>query len=99
MAWNGLTPFVFILLCGSLFYVPWSLLISPYFSICRYHFVVGVCILALYMQFLFVRAEISMLEEEKQELLKELRLAESRSNQVRDEEHTDTLVTLLEAKG
>lgn len=44
------------------------------------------------------KSEISMLEAEKQELLKELRLAESRSNQVRDEEHTDTLVTLLEAK-
>ena len=46
-----------------------------------------------------VRAEISMLESEKQELLKELRLAESRTNQMRDEEHTDTLITLLEAKG
>lgn len=44
------------------------------------------------------KSEISMLEAEKQELLKELRLAESRSNQVRDEVHTDTLVTLLEAK-
>lgn len=42
--------------------------------------------------------EMSMLEAEKQELLKELRLAESRTNQIRDEEHTDTLVTLLEAK-
>lgn len=40
-----------------------------------------------------------MLEDEKQELLKELRLAESRSNQMRDEEHTDKLVTLLETKG
>nr|KAG5696204.1 hypothetical protein BaRGS_021689 [Batillaria attramentaria] len=44
------------------------------------------------------KSEIAMLEAEKQELLKELRLAESRSNQTRDEEHTDTLVTLLEAK-
>lgn len=42
--------------------------------------------------------EISHLEAEKQELLKELRLAESRSNQVMDEDHTDTLVTLAEAK-
>ena len=40
-----------------------------------------------------------MLEAEKQELLKELRLAESRANQQCDEDHTDTLVTLLEAKG
>ena len=39
------------------------------------------------------------LEGEKQELLKELRLAESRSNQTKDEDNTDTLVTLLEAKG
>ncbi|XP_067659008.1 coiled-coil domain-containing protein 63-like [Haliotis asinina] len=44
------------------------------------------------------RAEMNQLEKEKQELLKELRLAESRSNQIRDEEHTDTLVTLVEAK-
>ena len=42
---------------------------------------------------------MKQLEREKEELLKELRLAESRTNQVRDEEHTDTLVTLLEAKG
>ena len=39
------------------------------------------------------------MEGEKQELLKELRLAESRSNQVMDEDHTDTLVTLADAKG
>lgn len=45
------------------------------------------------------RSEITQLEMEKQELLKELRLAESRSNQTMDEDHTDTLVTLLEAKG
>lgn len=44
------------------------------------------------------KSEISMLEAEKQELLKELRLAESRTNQQKDEEHTDVLVTLLEAK-
>lgn len=45
------------------------------------------------------RSEIGQLESEKQELLKELRLAESRSNQVMDEDHTDTLVTLADAKG
>ncbi|RUS82977.1 hypothetical protein EGW08_009262 [Elysia chlorotica] len=44
------------------------------------------------------KSEMKQLESEKEELLKELRLAESRTNQVRDEEHTDTLVTLLEAK-
>ncbi|XP_076452028.1 outer dynein arm-docking complex subunit 1-like [Babylonia areolata] len=44
------------------------------------------------------KAEISQLEREKQEFLKELRLAESRTNQMMDEDHTDTLVTLLEAK-
>ncbi|XP_048249157.1 coiled-coil domain-containing protein 63-like [Haliotis cracherodii] len=44
------------------------------------------------------KSEMNQLEKEKQELLKELRLAESRSNQIRDEEHTDTLVTLVEAK-
>ena len=47
----------------------------------------------------FCRGEIGQLEGEKQELLKELRLAESRSNQVMDEDHTDTLVTLADAKG
>ena len=45
------------------------------------------------------RGEIGTLEAEKQELLKELRLAESRSNQIMDEGHTDTLVTLADAKG
>ncbi|ESO88792.1 hypothetical protein LOTGIDRAFT_218971 [Lottia gigantea] len=44
------------------------------------------------------KAEELMLEKEKQELLKELRLAESRSNEIRDEENTDQLVTLVEAK-
>ncbi|XP_041377730.1 coiled-coil domain-containing protein 63-like isoform X2 [Gigantopelta aegis] len=44
------------------------------------------------------RSAVSQLEGEKQELLKELRLAESRSNQARDEENIDTLVTLAEAK-
>ncbi|KAJ8321073.1 hypothetical protein KUTeg_002660 [Tegillarca granosa] len=44
------------------------------------------------------RSEISQLEAEKQDLLKELRLAESRSNQCMDEDNTDTLVTLVEAK-
>ncbi|XP_059141450.1 coiled-coil domain-containing protein 63-like [Physella acuta] len=44
------------------------------------------------------KQEMNQLESEKQELLKELRLAESRSNQIKDEEHTDTLVTLREAK-
>jgi len=48
---------------------------------------------------LTTRGEIGQLEGEKQELLKELRLAESRSNQVMDEDHTDTLVTLADAKG
>ena len=48
---------------------------------------------------LFSRYEISTLESEKQELLKELRLAESRSNQIMDEGHTDTLSTLVEANG
>ena len=43
--------------------------------------------------------QIGQLETEKQELLKELRLAESRSNQIMDEDHTDTLVTLADAKG
>ncbi|KAK3087593.1 hypothetical protein FSP39_007948 [Pinctada imbricata] len=45
------------------------------------------------------KAEIAQLEEEKQELLKELRLAESRKNQNQDENNTDTLVVLAEAKG
>lgn len=45
------------------------------------------------------KGEIGTLEAEKQELLKELRLAESRSNQIMDEGHTDTLVTLADAKG
>jgi len=44
------------------------------------------------------KSEMKQLEGEKQELLKELRLAESRSNQTKDEDNTDTLVTLLEAK-
>lgn len=44
------------------------------------------------------KSEMRQLEGEKQELLKELRLAESRSNQTKDEDNTDTLVTLLEAK-
>ncbi|CAL1535497.1 unnamed protein product [Lymnaea stagnalis] len=44
------------------------------------------------------KQEMKQLESEKQELLKELRLAESRTNQIKDEQHTDTLVTLLEAK-
>jgi len=44
------------------------------------------------------KSEIRQLEGEKQELLKELRLAESRANQTKDEDNTDTLVTLLEAK-
>ncbi|XP_050412096.1 coiled-coil domain-containing protein 63 [Patella vulgata] len=44
------------------------------------------------------KSEQLMLEKEKQELLKELRLAESRSNEIRDEENTDQLVTLVEAK-
>jgi hypothetical protein len=39
------------------------------------------------------------LEGEKQELLKELRLAESRSNQMMDDDHTETLNTLADAKG
>ena len=43
--------------------------------------------------------EVKQLEGEKQESLKELRLAESRSNQGKDEDNTDTLVTLLDAKG
>ena len=42
---------------------------------------------------------MTLLEHEKKDLLIDLRLAESRSNQIRDELHTDTLVTLLEAKG
>ncbi|XP_013064556.2 coiled-coil domain-containing protein 63-like [Biomphalaria glabrata] len=44
------------------------------------------------------KQEMKQLESEKEELLKQLRLAESRSNQVKDEQYTDTLVTLLEAK-
>ena len=48
---------------------------------------------------IFFRGEIGTLEGEKQELLKELRLAESRSNQIMDEGHCDTLVTLADAKG
>ena len=51
------------------------------------------------MCYVLNRSEVSQLEKEKQELLKELRLAESRSNQTRDEENIDTLVTLVEAKG
>ena len=39
------------------------------------------------------------MEGEKQELLKELRLAESRSNQMMDDDHTETLNTLADAKG
>lgn len=42
---------------------------------------------------------MTVLESEREELLKELRLAESYSNQIRDEDETDTLVTLLEVKG
>lgn len=42
---------------------------------------------------------MKQLLSEKEELLKELRLAESRSNQIRDDEHMGTLITLLEAKG
>lgn len=45
------------------------------------------------------KGEIGQLESEKQELLKELRLAESRSNQMMDEDHTDTLVVLADAQG
>jgi hypothetical protein len=45
------------------------------------------------------RSEVAQLEAEKQELLKELRLAESRFNQNLDEANTDTLVVLAEAKG
>ncbi|KAK3594432.1 hypothetical protein CHS0354_000254 [Potamilus streckersoni] len=44
------------------------------------------------------KSEVGQLEGEKQELLKELRLAESRTNQVMDEEHTDNLMTLAESK-
>ncbi|XP_063410903.1 outer dynein arm-docking complex subunit 1-like [Mytilus trossulus] len=44
------------------------------------------------------KASIGQLESEKQELLKELRLAESRSNQDKDDVNTDTLVTLAEVK-
>lgn len=47
----------------------------------------------------YYRASIGQLESEKQELLKELRLAESRSNQDKDDVNTDTLVTLAEVKG
>ena len=50
------------------------------------------------IDFIF-RATIGQLESEKQELLKELRLAESRSNQDKDDVNTDTLVTLAEVKG
>lgn len=50
-------------------------------------------------QTLNCRTEVAQLEAEKQELLKELRLAESRSNQNLDETNTDTLVVLAEAKG
>lgn len=39
------------------------------------------------------------LESEKKELLKELRLAESRTNQVHDEEHIEILTGLSEVKG
>ncbi|CAH1775288.1 unnamed protein product [Owenia fusiformis] len=41
------------------------------------------------------KAEISQLEAERAELLKDLRLAESRSNQNKDEVHTDKLTTLV----
>ncbi|XP_078335356.1 coiled-coil domain-containing protein 63-like isoform X2 [Crassostrea virginica] len=44
------------------------------------------------------KSEVAQLEAEKQELLKELRLAESRYNQNLDETNTDTLVVLAEAK-
>ncbi|XP_060071331.1 coiled-coil domain-containing protein 63-like [Ylistrum balloti] len=44
------------------------------------------------------KREISHLECEKQELMKELRLAESHHNQNMDEDNTDTLVTLAQAK-
>lgn len=44
------------------------------------------------------KSTIGQLESEKQELLKELRLAESRSNQDKDDVNTDTLVTLSEVK-
>lgn len=51
------------------------------------------------MFFSISRSTIGQLESEKQELLKELRLAESRSNQDKDDVNTDTLVTLAEVKG
>lgn len=51
------------------------------------------------MLFSISRSTIGQLESEKQELLKELRLAESRSNQDKDDVNTDTLVTLSEVKG
>ncbi|XP_013397891.1 coiled-coil domain-containing protein 63-like [Lingula anatina] len=44
------------------------------------------------------RAEMEQLESEKQEILKELRLAESRANQIVDDDNTDMLQGLLEAK-
>lgn len=45
------------------------------------------------------RNEIEQLEKEKKELLKDLRLAESRSNQVSDETNADTLKSIVDARG
>ncbi|CAG5135520.1 unnamed protein product [Candidula unifasciata] len=44
------------------------------------------------------KQEIKLLVAEKSELLKELKLAESRSNQIKDEGNKEALVTLLETK-
>lgn len=45
------------------------------------------------------RNEIDQLEKEKKELLKDLRLAESRSNQNFDESNAETLKSIVDARG
>lgn len=45
------------------------------------------------------KSEITQLESEKKELLKDLRLAESRFNQMADESNADRLKNIVEARG
>ena len=45
------------------------------------------------------RSEVKILEGEKQEILKDLRLAESDSNQNKDAKNTDTLTDLNDTQG
>lgn len=45
------------------------------------------------------KAEMDQLEREKKELMKDLRLAESRTNQVTDEGNADKLKQIVDARG